>query len=217
MHRTLLILVLLTYSATIGIVRAQSQSHIRDELYERTVSIHPSLSKYTFRLCINDSNVTGCDHAVSRIEVMRARDKRILQTLGGFEMVLPFRPEMFKIVDLNFDGYQDIMLDYAQGSGGSSSHVWLCDPRTGMFRYNRDLSMMSTPYPDTTSKTLISEYWSGVGESGYDEYCFKHGKLVLVSTMVKRYDEQIKLFIRTITEFNGKKVLRTVVDTLMNE
>lgn len=66
-------------------------------------------------------------------------------------------------VDYNFDGFLDLSLDdwMASGSGGTASEIWLYNPTTDEYEYNKTLSYLGNLRPDPKTKTLYSSWHSG--------------------------------------------------------
>jgi hypothetical protein len=92
--------------------------------------------------------------------------------------------------DLNFDGYQDLLLLAWEGATGNRGYsVWIFDPPTGRFVPNRELSGVSNPTPRPECQ-VISTFERG-GAAGMefvrDSYRWIDGKAVLV----RRVDQDV--------------------------
>ena len=183
--------------------------------YKRTITIHPSLPAYTFRFVINPGfNKVGAKGAVSRIDITRAGDSTICQTLKGFTTYHPFSEYDVEVKDLNFDGYQDLLLMYDNGSGGSWSHVWLFNPRTAKFDYNAQLSEFGSLEPDSAKHSLRSVSQNGACCGEETILGFERGKLVRLSVQTMQELDNREVFVRTIKFFQHNKLAATKVDTL---
>lgn len=200
-------------------LRAQVHGAATDSVYSCTVLIHANLPKYDFRLyLVSQANELGERYTVSRIEIKLAGESRIVQTLRGRSTTRSFSPGMFKTIDLNFDGYLDLILEYDWPSGGTLACVWLFDPKSGRFKYNEELSEMFDLVPDTSQKTITTTWEKGACCGTVETYRFERGKLVRISEVTDEVDDKtmqnIQRIIRTTKVFRGKKAVSTKIDTL---
>ena len=108
-------------------VLAQDIQEIDDNVYQIKASIHYKLPTYSFTIYVDTAeNSEGMVSAAYKIEVRKGNSQKIIQTIKNFRMLLHFSSDDFQLVDINFDGYLDIMLEYNRGAtGNGDAHVWL--------------------------------------------------------------------------------------------
>src|SRR5690606_24850211 len=82
-------------------------------------------------------------------------------------------------LDANFDGYPDIMADFADGGAGPNyaNIFYLFDATTKRFVYNEALSALSQVEVDTMNHVIRSAWRNGAGQHGSAEYRFIDGKM----------------------------------------
>ncbi len=185
--------------------------------YDTTVMVNAKTPSYVFRFVIDkDTNEYGAVSAVSCIEIRRAKKRQISQVLRNFNTVHRFDPADVVFTDLNFDGYLDFMLSKDYGSGGQWYHVWICDPKTGRYKYNEDLGELGELTADSVTKTLRSVEQSGASDGMEAEYRLVNGKLVRLSEEETRFDETIQRSIVTKKRFRNSRIISITIDTLRN-
>jgi hypothetical protein len=201
---------LLAYS-----VRAQTDEPLRWSDHTCTLRVNPALPPYSFRFIINeDTSEVGAVQSVSSIQIRLNNKPQVLQVLRGFKTYHPFSVGDFEAKDVNFDGYLDILLMYDRGAASTDSHVWLFDPSTGKFRYDKQLSEISNLEPDPLTKTIESNVGFSAGEGDVELYRFEEGKIARISRIETRFNEAIQRSIRITKLFRHNKVISTKVDTL---
>jgi hypothetical protein len=85
------------------------------------------------------------------------------------------------ILDLNFDGHDDIMLAITLPAGPNIPYTyWLFNPRTKQFEINNALAELTSPEVDSVRKRLIVTWRGGAGLHGVNVYEWKKGKLVTI-------------------------------------
>lgn len=201
-----------------GTLYCQPLERFKGREYRCNFIISPKLPPYTFRLIINpDTSALGAVNAVSRIEVGRADKPKVVQIIRRFEECEPFQPDFFSCEDLNFDGYKDILLEYSDGSGGGSYNVWLFNPKTGRFDYNKEISQLTDPTPDSASRTLTSYYEDGACCGTVSKYRFHHGKLDPISEEETIRGDEPNRLVQTTKLFGHGKVVSVRIDTLLEK
>ncbi|GAB3017085.1 hypothetical protein GCM10027051_22200 [Niabella terrae] len=82
-------------------------------------------------------------------------------------------------IDANFDGYPDMMFDFADGGAGPNyiNMFYLFDPVLNQFVYDEALSALSQVEVDTVHQLIRSAWRAGAGQHGAAEYRFIGGKL----------------------------------------
>jgi len=146
----------------------------------------------------------------SRIEIRRADKQRILQKIETPIIVTSFRLE-----DMNFDGYLDLLLaEGTQGTGGSLYDIWFYQPRTGQFKYDPQFQEITCPVPNPKTKEITSYYSGGADYRSVRTFHFENNKLILLREVESRYNEALKAYIQTTTNYRLKKVVSIKKDTL---
>lgn len=127
---------------------------------------------------------TGVDaYGAERISVFRIAKggKKRIQTLVDPETDSGFLPieggrVAWQVQDLNFDGF----LDVGFRSSKSTFYYWLFEPKTGRFKLNETLSALPNAEVDKKRHVLVSHE---LHKFGYEEFKWKHGKLVMSKTV----------------------------------
>ncbi|MCK5800799.1 MAG: hypothetical protein KAI47_26610 [Deltaproteobacteria bacterium] len=122
---------------------------------------------------------------VSRIEVRINAQGRPVQVLvgdkGGPEVCVPrLLPLDLRVVDANFDGYQDLQLLQWQGASSWGATYWIYQPTQKRFVKNRVLSGLSNPSFDAKRRRVISHNSDGAVLKDSSTYRWRRGRLVLV-------------------------------------
>ena len=92
----------------------------------------------------------------------------------------------FKLVDWNFDGYNDISVLNNCGSGGCAYWIWNYSKENGRYYYNNDLSEKLGLEIDTVSKFIIFHYRAGANEEYWDSLEYKNNKLSFVKGLYEQ-------------------------------
>jgi len=194
---------------------SQQVTQILSNEYECRSSISDKLPEFIFTIHIDTlNNDIGQDHAVTRIRIRRADKKNRVQTLKPLEMYQAFAPRHFELIDMNFDGFKDILLQYGCGAtGNGQSYTWLYDPKTGRFKYNNALSQITTATAHPDTKTITS-LWVG-GAAVYDEetYTFQNGKLTKIKEVAQDANDKLRVLSKTTKTFRNNILIKTVFDT----
>ena len=125
--------------------------------------------------------------------------------------------------DMNFDGYEDILLATSSGGVNSYYYLWLCDPAEGNFVAYPDFEKLASPTPNAETSRIstyergsASDYTQGVWE--WDDT----GMLVEVSSYQVASDESGNVTISSTdeagetTEFTVTSEEYTTVNELMS-
>ena len=121
--------------------------------------IHPSLPLYTIKP-VFDIDIVG------ELTVYRAGSVARWQTLDECEVIdsPPKGERWLKTEDLNFDGFEDLLLLAWWGATGNQSWcVWLFDPPSGKFRYVRDFSLGAHVLNPKDKSITVSANGGGAG------------------------------------------------------
>lgn len=125
--------------------------------------------------------------------------------------------------DMNFDGYEDILLAASSGGANSYYYLWLCDPAEGNFVAYPGFEKLSSPTPNAET-SRISTYERG-SASDYTQRIWKWddtGMLAEVSSYQVATDESGKVTISSTdetgekTEFSVTSEEYTTVNELMS-
>jgi hypothetical protein len=155
----------------------------------------------------------------------------VIQKLDGKEkkqiLQLPGRPDVPMLgsfldnryllhLDLNFDGYEDLMLRMGAGATGNTSYaVWLYDPKTAGYVYSDAVSRFTTPEVYPSEKVLSSHSNGGASFWTFEYYKWQAGKLVQIGFQSNEYRdysqwrEDPKVICTTGHLLNGEMVTST--------
>jgi len=185
----------------VQVVRESSQ----DVLF--SVRLHPRLPRFLFRVVYKTDSTTDSPprrsqtKVIDRIEASR-EDKpgrtQVLRGLDEFWEISPFTPPvelgsriytngLFRVDDVNFDGYLDVGILAGSGATGNASwKYWLYSPPTGRFETQDDLVFLSPAF-DVKTKTIRTGGKCGARCFYGQDYKWSKGQLVLSDEKV--YDE----------------------------
>mgnify|MGYP001193222821 CR=1 FL=1 len=147
------------------------------------------------------------------VEIRNASDGKITQKLvvsdnSGYNE----RADMVQLVDLNFDGYLDFRILLNAGATGNDWYdSFIYDPLSGKFKYNKELSEMSSLKVDLESKQLTSYYGAGSCEESINFYAVKGNKVILIKSEWTDFDNvNSHCYKITGIPLNGSKKLKII-------
>jgi len=88
--------------------------------------------------------------------------------------------ERFQLIDWNFDGFKDISIYDAWGSGGRTYLIWNYSEKDGRYYYNTRLSEYLGLEIDPVSKYIIFHYRAGYESEYWDSLQYVNNKLKFV-------------------------------------
>ena len=146
----------------------------------------------------------------SRIQIRRSDNDRSIQTV-----TTDVRVVYFQIKDMNFDGFLDLLLaEGPQGTGGASYDVWLYNSKSGTFQYDPQFAELTEPTPDSSTRMITSFYRGGKDFRSEKTFQIQNGQLIPIRLEEHQYDNSIRKFIRTRTEYHGAEGASVRVDTV---
>ena len=177
---------------------------------EFSLTIHPDLPKYHFHLIGNKK-----DNVVERIEIQQGEEPRIIQTLATPENSMSESPpkgsEYFKTEDLNFDGYQDVMLLNWWGATGNTGYfVWIFNPSEKKFFFSKEFSEVSNPKSLPETREVATTSVGGMAGRVHDfgRYRWIDGKPTLVWEEHQDWLEKERCFVKVIKERRGCEMVK---------
>jgi hypothetical protein len=193
----LLVLAVLGFTAATG--QVTPPSHVKD-CHPCTFSPGAGLPPYSFTFELKTS---GGERAVEAIKVTRP-ESEAPQTLPviGMDPIGQNETFFFGGVDINFDGYLDLILVTAQGGANSQAAYWLFDPDTKTFKPLGTYPMFTV---DKEKQQLTMYSRGGYAGLSYDSrtYRFLHNKLTLVREEKQRPTPDPEVFLKVIRERVG--------------
>jgi hypothetical protein len=127
-------------------------------------------------------------------------------------METPYRgSKWFRVEDMNFDGYADIFVLTTWGATGNEAGcIWLYDPRTGRFEFNKDFSEIAAfaVHPDT--KTLTTHGNGGAAGTIFRaaKYAVENNRPVPVITVAQDYDFNTKKYDCVVQQRRGNELVK---------
>ncbi|SEV86560.1 XAC2610-related protein [[Clostridium] fimetarium] len=149
-----------------------------------------------FKFIINgySDNDYAC-HA-NKIEIFDAINNQKLQEMNfdDTDIFLSYNNTLgFRLTDLNFDGYKDIMFLYASVSARANHlyYCWLWDKDSQRFVENKSFSDIFNPAIDRKNKQLLSIVANNARSHTWGMYIFADGKFLLSNELTEEllYDE----------------------------
>lgn len=141
---------------------------------------HTSVFRFRVKAMSND----GDHFAVSAIEISSNTGKRVqlISKVGG-QPVTAKADRFLQVIDVNFDGHEDIAVPTADGGAGpnTTSYFYLFEPRQKKFKLDKKLSSLSqvSINPD---HTITSAYRDGCCSHGTKTYRYVAGRLTQVGS-----------------------------------
>ena len=146
---------------------------------------------------------------IDRIDIHRAGDAELLQSIVGIDLPLPPAADNagIEMLDLNFDGYLDMRVAQAAGAGKNARYRnWLWSKEDGKFVASPGLDAIASPKFNAEDEEIVSQWRSSATESGTDIYAYEGMVPVLahreadrsgangscVRTFYDRIDDQLK-------------------------
>lgn len=120
-----------------------------------------------------------------------------------------------KIIDVNFDGYKDIMLLGSWGATGNMSYdYYTFDIQNMKFNYRPELGILSSPRFDSLTKRIQTGWNGGMAGTiyGSEIYEFQNDSLKLIHSVYQNFDQSTNHYTRK-TRFmkHGKLIDSTTV------
>jgi hypothetical protein len=167
--------------------------------------IHSSLPEFTFVLRgATDDDVSPAH--VTRIEVLRGTESAPLQIITGFDAEAPAAddPTPLDVIDMNFDGYNDIRLVEFLGPGPNVPYLnWLYNAQSGRFDSAAALDELTSPQYDAATREIRSEWRDGPARYGVDVYVFRAGALTPLRKETREYSAPGRYRLQVQTFENG--------------
>jgi hypothetical protein len=182
-----------------------------------TLRIAPNLPEFSFKVIPEPvpTDQWGNAHSTVRdVEVFRADSDAPLQHLTGCDWSAsetpPANSDWFRAEDFNFDGYKDIYVMTNWGATGNQyGCVWLYDPATGRFDYNKQFSELPRYWLDPDTKTILT--FQNGGQAGMvhqaRKYNVENNRLVLIWSEDQDLDQEKNQFHCTVKERQGGNLL----------
>lgn len=170
-----------------------------------TLKIAASLPPFSFRFDVK--LVNGDERLVERIRVSREDKPGWTQTLDVRDMAPISKGDPFFIAtaDLNFDGFNDVLLATSRGVANTYADYWRFVPTTGEFSYLGNFPLFRLD----AEKRLLSTYErGGMGGMVYTrcQYRFLEGALTLVESEKQEATDKPDVYRKTISRLESGKM-----------
>lgn len=107
--------------------------------------------------------------------------------------------EDLRAIDVNFDGYKDlVLLDWYGATGNKGYSFYTFDRLSTSFIFNTDLGGLENPQFDDTNKRIRTHSVGGMAGNIYrnETYKYENGKLKLIHAVYQDFDQNTDHFIR---------------------
>lgn len=117
------------------------------------------------------------------------------------------------MIDVNFDGYKDMMIYSHDGGAGPNSgyNFYIYHPKNKKYIYNETLSELTQTQVDIETKTIRSAWRNGAAEHGYEEYKWINGKLTMTKQAIETWMQNDEIRTVTCVYKNGKLECETIM------
>lgn len=172
---------------------------LRDDIIKgQWVNQKAKTKKFKFKLAIDDGA------AANALKIIDAKTGKTIQSFYNLESELAFdKPDdAINLIDINFDGYQDISLFRMSGGAGpnSTQNIWIYSPKTGKFIYDEKLSGFTQLFIDKKKKTINTAFRDGCCDHSSETYKYIKGRLTLIASWREYLDGNI------LINADGKRV-----------
>ena len=124
------------------------------------------------------------------MEVHRGAEPTPSQVIEGLQVEMPPTddPNPLVVIDMNFDGYNDVRLVEFLAAGPNVPYLnWLYNPTSGQFESSPALNELTSPQFDASQREVRSAWRDGPARYGVDVYTFRDGALTPLRKEVKEY------------------------------
>jgi hypothetical protein len=146
-----------------------------------------------------------------------ATSDRPLQTLAleSGDVPAPYVPNLLRTVDLDADGYRDLMMGTSWGATGNTSYaVWRFDPRARRFVEDSVLSTQFNPEPVPGRACVRTFGNSSARDNESGLYCLHDGRWALDSAERNEWDRDANAVIHSILARRGDSLVTVKRETL---
>lgn len=123
------------------------------------------------------------------------------------------------MIDVNFDGYEDMMIYSHDGGAGPNNgyNFYIYYPKSKKYIYNETLSELTQTQVDIETKTIRSAWRNGAAEHGYEEYKLINGKLTMTKQAIETWMQNDEIRTVTCVHKNGKLECETIMVKDVNQ
>jgi hypothetical protein len=163
-----------------------------------------------FRVAVFGDSLLGLDSIVFTPDSARATPTQTITLNDDFEAPDPRATDALRVVDLDADGYGDLLVGKSWGATGNTDYaLWMFDSRAR--RFVVDSSMPSIPFANTVPGRPCT--WSSWNTSAYDDnnamYCRRDGRWILDSAVEHKRDRTNNRLIETFSARRGDSMVVT--------
>jgi hypothetical protein len=158
-----------------------------------TFRINSNLPPFNFHFAGHEDNTFG------NLEITEGGSDKIIQTIENTidpNEIAPAKvQDFFKVVDANFDGYQDLQILLICGAQNCSYDFYIYDPKTNRFVHDNFLSDLKNPVFNQTKKQISQGWLFSVNDGGGETYQYENGQYTLIQREISAWDRTA----RTVT------------------
>ncbi len=159
----------------------QKNNEIKNDNSTSNISSKDSIEAYYDKLGIYSFKFNTDISGDSLKSVKIYSKKKLLQEIIVNEIFETENKE-YKLTDVNFDGFKDILALKGSGSGGKTYWAWNFSKKDNTFKYNSDLSDRFGLEIDSANKRIMFSYSGGFNVKIWDTFKYKNDKLFLLSS-----------------------------------
>lgn len=184
----------------------------KDFKYDRVLQVNEILPKLGLII-----EKTGSDSffIFYEIKIYNAESNKLIQSFNMTDYDIYYSKYVFPIdslVDLNFDGYKDLIVYGGSGQNGKNSFysIFLFDSLIGKFYKNPSFDSIYNFIVNSKSKTIEEYTWPGA--CAYDcitwnTYIVEKNKLVLIETSYIEIDSETGAVQRIIEKYKNSELI----------
>ncbi len=175
---------------------------------------------HKFQIFYSSSSEDSPWSGIATIHSIRVYDKngKKIQTIrdAGY---LTNKNYTLDMIDVNFDGYEDMMIYSHDGGVGPNNgyNFYVYNPKSKRFEHNLILSGLTQTQVDTKAKMIIAAWRNGAAEHGYEEYKWINGKLTMTKQTVETYMQDDNIRTVTCVYQKGKLKCETIIVKDVNQ
>jgi hypothetical protein len=163
---------------------------------------------------VSDTTLPSLDSLLVFASDESIRPSQVL-SVESADLPQPYIPDLLRAVDVDADGYRDLMMGTSWGATGNTAYaVWRFDPRTRRFAEDTVLSTMFNPSPVAGRPCVTTYSNSSARDDGSGLYCLRDGRWMLDSMERHEWDRTANAVVHTIAVRRGDSLVTVKRETV---
>lgn len=125
--------------------------------------------------------------------------------------------DLFSSLDMNFDGFLDLLISTSLYTRNTSYICYLWNPKIGKFEINEPLGDICNLTCDEETKKIRGFFHESASDNVEEEYEWLDGEITLTWRKIQIYDFEKELFVVTEERLNSDGVMVQVSEKFLSE